>query len=244
MRAVLVAVFAALVVSASASASVQPQEQSSTLSNAAPVREYVTSKTTTKGSIAALAQSAGGSSMSFDRMTLSTTTTTTATTTTTTTTTTNPPAEIPGLGSSYQSSVEKLSTDEAVEAMSYKEDGVPKQVRRALDMARTQVGVPYEADAMKPGVGFDCSGIIRWAYGQAGVELPHNSAYQLSVTKKVSRKDLRPGDLVFTGNPISHVALYMGNKIVLQAPATGGQVQYVRVDSWNKMVKFGRVIEE
>lgn len=127
--------------------------------------------------------------------------------------------------------------------MSYKKDGVPAEVRRALDMARTQVGVPYEADSMKPGVGFDCSGIIRWAYAQAGIELPHNSAYQMSVTKKVSRKDLRPGDLVFTGNPVGHVALYMGNKVVLQSPATGGEVQYVRVESWNKMAKFGRVVE-
>ena len=251
MRAALVAIFVALTISASVSANGKPPEDSRALSFATPVQgrdRAATNKVKTPAapadsraeSVSAFSQGYQDSFLVFEDTTTTTSTTTTITTTTTTTT---PQAEIPGLGSVSQSQVVRLSTEQAVDAMSYKEDGVPAEVRRALDMARTQVGVPYEADSMKPGVGFDCSGIIRWAYAQAGIELPHNSAYQMSVTKKVYRKDLRPGDLIFTGNPVSHVALYMGNKVVLQAPATGGEVQYVRVESWNKMAKFGRVVE-
>jgi cell wall-associated NlpC family hydrolase len=57
-----------------------------------------------------------------------------------------------------------------------------------------------------------------WAWAHAGVSLPHNSGAQYSATKRVPRPDLAPGDLLFYGNPIHHVTMYIGNGQMVEAP--------------------------
>lgn len=80
-------------------------------------------------------------------------------------------------------------------------------------------------------VGFDCSGLALYAWAQQGVYLPHYSGYQYNYGKKVSRSNLRPGDLVFyaynTSNPatIHHVAIYMGDNKMVEAPQSGSYVK-------------------
>jgi cell wall-associated NlpC family hydrolase len=80
-------------------------------------------------------------------------------------------------------------------------------------------------------VGFDCSGLTRYAYAQAGISLPRNSSAQYGALPKVSRADLQRGDLVFwatdTGSPstIHHVALYLGDGQILEAPQSGSAVR-------------------
>ena len=80
-------------------------------------------------------------------------------------------------------------------------------------------------------VGFDCSGLALWAWGQVGVYLPHYSGYQYTSGPHVSRSNLRPGDLVFwaynTSDPgsIHHVAIYIGGGRIIQAPQTGDVVK-------------------
>lgn len=80
-------------------------------------------------------------------------------------------------------------------------------------------------------VGFDCSGLALYAWAQQGVYLPHYSGYQYNVGTHVSRNDLQPGDLVFyaynTSNPatIHHVAIYMGNGQMIEAPQSGSVVK-------------------
>jgi cell wall-associated NlpC family hydrolase len=93
--------------------------------------------------------------------------------------------------------------------------------------ARAQVGKPYCYGGSGPGC-FDCSGLTMMAWQQAGVSLPHSSAAQYSVGRRVSASELQPGDLVFYYSPISHVSVYIGNGQRISATHTG---DYVRVQS-------------
>ena len=80
-------------------------------------------------------------------------------------------------------------------------------------------------------VGFDCSGLTRYAYAQAGIDVPRNSRAQYATLPKVSRSALQAGDLVFwatdTRNAatIHHVAIYLGGDRILEAPQSGSTVR-------------------
>jgi peptidoglycan DL-endopeptidase CwlO len=99
----------------------------------------------------------------------------------------------------------------------------------AIQAALSQVGVPYQYGGSTPGVGFDCSGLTMWAWGQAGVSLPHSSAMQYSVLPHVDRSQLQPGDLLFFYSPIHHVGMYLGGGRMVHAPHTGAYVEVVDV---------------
>jgi cell wall-associated NlpC family hydrolase len=97
-------------------------------------------------------------------------------------------------------------------------------VRAALSVVNTQ----YVWGAADPSVGFDCSGLTMWAWGQAGVSLVHSSAAQYASLPHVSSMaEAQPGDLLFFYSPISHVAMYIGGGMMVHArhPGPGGQVQ-------------------
>jgi cell wall-associated NlpC family hydrolase len=98
---------------------------------------------------------------------------------------------------------------------------------RAIDAAKQVVGTQYVFGSADPSVGFDCSGLTMWAWGQAGVSLPHSSAMQYAVLPHVAVSDIQPGDLLFFYSPISHVALYIGGGMMIHArhPGPGGAVQ-------------------
>ena len=64
-----------------------------------------------------------------------------------------------------------------------------------------------------------------WAWGHAGVSLPHSSQAQYGSGQHVSRADIQPGDLVFFGSPIHHVGMYVGNGNMIDAPQTGDVVK-------------------
>ncbi|ACU53111.1 NLP/P60 protein [Acidimicrobium ferrooxidans DSM 10331] len=100
----------------------------------------------------------------------------------------------------------------------------------ALAAATGEIGVPYVWGGSSPATGFDCSGLVQWAYAQAGVELPRTAAEQQTVGTLVpSLAAAQPGDLVFYGNPAYHVAIYAGNGMVVQAPMTGENVELAPV---------------
>ena len=109
----------------------------------------------------------------------------------------------------------------------------------AVAAALSQRGVPYQAYAMSPGVAFDCSGLTAWAWGQAGVSLPHASWLQSAILPHVATADAKPGDLLFYHSPVSHVTMYVGNGMQVQAaqPNTLIQVGLVR---WSNVVGVGR----
>jgi cell wall-associated NlpC family hydrolase len=96
----------------------------------------------------------------------------------------------------------------------------------AVDAALSQVGKPYVWAAAGPD-SYDCSGLTMWAWAQAGVSLPHNSGMQYAATPRVSQSDWQPGDLLFFGSPIHHVAMYIGGGQMVEAPYSGSQVRVV-----------------
>ena len=94
-------------------------------------------------------------------------------------------------------------------------------------------------------VGFDCSGLTRYAYAQAGISIPRNSSAQYSALPRVSRSDLQRGDLVFwatnTSSPatIHHVALYLGDGQILEAPESGSRIR-VTAMRWSGFIGGAR----
>ena len=109
----------------------------------------------------------------------------------------------------------------------------------AVNAASSQLGVPYRFAAESPGVAFDCSGLTKYAWGQAGVYLPHQSAAQYGSIPHISRDEVQPGDLIFYKTPIGHVAIYIGGGSLIHAPRTGDVVKVAVVD-WARVVGIGR----
>jgi cell wall-associated NlpC family hydrolase len=97
----------------------------------------------------------------------------------------------------------------------------------AVAYARAQVGKPYCYGGSGPSC-FDCSGLTMMAWRQAGISLPHSSASQYNVGRRISASELQPGDLIFYYSPISHVSIYIGGGQRISATHTG---DYVRVQS-------------
>jgi cell wall-associated NlpC family hydrolase len=112
----------------------------------------------------------------------------------------------------------------------------------AIDAAKTQLGVPYKWAGESPETGFDCSGLVLWAWRHGGKSLPHSSRAMYSMSTKISLSQAQPGDLVFYGNGgVSHVALYLGNNQIIHSPRTGSVVHITKVDYWDAFIGVGRV---
>ena len=103
----------------------------------------------------------------------------------------------------------------------------------AIDAAESKLGTPYVWGATGPDA-FDCSGLMQYAFEQAGKDLPRTSAAQSKVGQKVSMDDLKPGDLIFLYSPVSHVVMYVGNGKVIEAPNSGEDVRYTPLSKIKK----------
>ena len=101
----------------------------------------------------------------------------------------------------------------------------------AVAAAESRVGDWYQWGAAGPNT-FDCSGLIMWSYEQVGISLPHYSGAQYNDTTHIPMSALQPGDLVFPSDPGEHVAMYIGNGEIVEAPYTGAQVHIVPMSSW------------
>ncbi|MFF3510645.1 NlpC/P60 family protein [Streptomyces sp. NPDC002573] len=95
----------------------------------------------------------------------------------------------------------------------------------AVAAARSALGRPYVWGASGPG-GFDCSGLMQWAYGRAGIGLPRTSQEQRYAGHQVPLSQVRPGDLIVYRSDASHVAMYVGGGQVIHAPHPGAAVRY------------------
>jgi hypothetical protein len=101
--------------------------------------------------------------------------------------------------------------------------------RRAVRLARAQLGVPYVYGGSTPS-GFDCSGLVSWVYGRLGVALPHNAAALYGTGRRVSLTAMRPGDLVFF-HGLGHVGIYVGHGRMIHAPQSGRDVEIEALDA-------------
>ena len=101
---------------------------------------------------------------------------------------------------------------------------------RAVRIARRFLGVRYVYGGASPH-GFDCSGLVQYVYRKLGVRLPHYTASQFRLGRRVSRRGLRPGDLVFM-NGVQHVGVYAGGNRFIHAPRSGDVVKLSRLTGW------------
>ena len=113
--------------------------------------------------------------------------------------------------------------------------GVAKQRpagEQAAIVAVRQVGVPYRygGSTVK---GFDCSGLVQYAYARAGQNIPRTTADQWRQMSPVADENLKVGDLLFfrIDGRISHVGLYLGSRKFVHAPSSGREVTIAELDS-------------
>jgi cell wall-associated NlpC family hydrolase len=106
----------------------------------------------------------------------------------------------------------------------------PRLGVRAAAIALEAVGIPYRWGGASPASGFDCSGLVYWAYGRVGIEVPHSSYALYDLGRRVARSRLRPGDLLFFSG-LGHVGLYLGRGRMVHAPRSGQTVEVVTLDS-------------
>ncbi|GGW30232.1 hypothetical protein GCM10010503_02170 [Streptomyces lucensis JCM 4490] len=99
----------------------------------------------------------------------------------------------------------------------------------AVSYAYAKLGSPYVWGATGPNA-FDCSGLVQAAYRSAGVSLPRTSYAQINAGRRVSRSELRPGDLVFFYSGVSHVGLYVGGGRMIHAPNPSAPVRLAPID--------------
>lgn len=95
---------------------------------------------------------------------------------------------------------------------------------KVLAFARDQIGKPYVWGATGPS-SYDCSGLTQAAWKAAGVDLPRTTWDQVEVGTRVATADLKPGDLVFFYDDISHVGIYKGDGMMIHAPKPGANVR-------------------
>lgn len=97
----------------------------------------------------------------------------------------------------------------------------------AIDLAKSFLGTPYHFGGANPTTGFDCSGLVQYAYAKQGISLPRTTYEQIKVGQTVQPNALQPGDVLFFGtqsNP-HHEGLYLGNGQFLESPHTGANVR-------------------
>jgi peptidoglycan DL-endopeptidase CwlO len=88
---------------------------------------------------------------------------------------------------------------------------------------------------------FDCSGLVKWAFAQAGMPgLPHSAQEQARMGRSVSRSQLQPGDLIALYSPISHIGIYVGAGLYVNAPQSGDVVKVVMVP-WSQVTAMSRI---
>ena len=119
--------------------------------------------------------------------------------------------------------------------------------RRAVVVAREMIGKPYRYAGDTP-AGFDCSGLVRYSYGRAGISMPRATPAQRKGTTLISVRSLRPGDLLFfdqEGKKASHVGIYLGDGRFLHAPRPGAavRVESVQTPYWRTRFNGARRLD-
>jgi cell wall-associated NlpC family hydrolase len=104
---------------------------------------------------------------------------------------------------------------------------------RAAQHAAQMLGKPYRYGGSTP-AGFDCSGLVHFSYGKAGIRMPRSTGEQRRASRPVRAENLQPGDLLFfdqEGKKNSHVGIYVGRGEFVHAPSSGKHVRSDRMDA-------------
>lgn len=101
---------------------------------------------------------------------------------------------------------------------------------KAVQLAKSKLGCRYVWGATGPNT-FDCSGLMYWVAKQLGKSIPRTSKEQSRSGTPVSKANLLPGDLVFFGNPVHHVGMFIGNNEFIHSPQTGDVVKISKLSS-------------
>ena len=119
---------------------------------------------------------------------------------------------------------------------------------RVINLAKKQIHKKYRWGGSSPRTGFDCSGLMQYAYKSAKVNLPRTAAEQYRATKRVPLAKLKIGDLIFfhtrrTRARVNHVGLYLGGGKFIHAPRKGKRVSVANLSNYwiRKAVGAGRV---
>ena len=115
------------------------------------------------------------------------------------------------------------------------------------ELALSMVGVPYRYGGSDPETGFDCSGLVWYAFTRNGHDVPRTSQAQLAASRPVMLAEAMEGDLLFFQDQekLSHVAIYLGDGEFVHAPSSGDTVRVARIDSpWyqRNLVAVGRLL--
>ena len=102
--------------------------------------------------------------------------------------------------------------------------------QKVVDEAKRYLGVPYVWGGTDPKKGLDCSGLVQLVYKSQGIDLPRVSYQQATAGRPVaSLAEARPGDILAFNKPVNHVAIYIGNNKMIEAPRTGLNVRITDV---------------
>ena len=122
------------------------------------------------------------------------------------------------------------------------------KIGKITDKAKQMLRVPYRWGGTSP-KGFDCSGLVQYAFKRAGVILPRTAAEQYKATRRIKRKYTALGDLIFfhtrrRGRYINHVGIYLGRGLFIHAPGRGKRVKISTLSNYwkRKIVGVGRTI--
>ncbi|WP_269170222.1 MULTISPECIES: C40 family peptidase [unclassified Modestobacter] len=110
----------------------------------------------------------------------------------------------------------------------------------AVNTAMAQRGKPYVWGATGPN-SYDCSGLVKYSYASAGVNLPRSSSQQAQAGRAVSRGELQPGDLIAFYSPVSHIGIYIGGGQMVHAPTSGDVVKVASIDAMGPITAMRRV---
>lgn len=123
----------------------------------------------------------------------------------------------------------------------YNETGGGREA--VIKYAQTMLGTPYKWGGTTPGKGLDCSGFVQAVWKKFGVNLPRVSFEQAAAGTRTDLKNLLPGDLVAFGDDVHHIAIYMGNDTIIEAPKTGYNVRIRAINpsehAWGVHLNYG-----
>jgi peptidoglycan hydrolase CwlO-like protein len=128
---------------------------------------------------------------------------------------------------SYIASISNVNLSEAELSLLTSNKNLSSNQQLLLKGFIAKIGIPYVwgGESMAEG-GYDCSGLMQAVYAEIGINIPRVSQDQQNVGIEVDKNNLAVGDLIFFGRPATHVAVYIGNNLYIEAPEPGKTIQY------------------